>query len=106
MLGDLTHVLPIKEGNEITAQTSYKVDDSKDNSTKFESKRLRRHFVESSADSSMVFTTRQMVLISPKNQSLNDFDRYRLTRAETDKLHERLPSKELNLKKFAQFMHK
>ena len=43
------------------------MEDSKENSTKFESKRLRRHLVESSADSSMLFTNRQMVLISPKN---------------------------------------
>jgi hypothetical protein len=72
MLSDLNQVLPIKE---IASQT-FRIEDSNNNSTKVDSRRMvRPNFIDSCGDSSLVLSARPM--LSPKPSNITEIEKFK-----------------------------
>jgi len=102
MLSDLNQVYAIKE----VASQTFRVDESKDISTKVDSRKMfmRPNFYDSVGDSSIVLSIRP--IMSPKPTNISDLERFKnVTKSNLSQLYDRVPAKELSLKKFS-YMNK
>ena len=84
------------------ASQSFRIDESNNVSTKGDSRKRQTNFYESCGDSSLVMSTRQV--LSPKPKNISDLDRFqKINRSHKMQIYDRVPAKEITLKRFHHF---